>query len=53
MVATPDRINFGDVAERGVRAVWDGPEYQEFRNRLSSETPPEVCQSCSVYTRTF
>jgi MoaA/NifB/PqqE/SkfB family radical SAM enzyme len=53
MVATPDRINFGDVAARGVRAVWDGPEYQEFRDRLSSETPPEVCQSCSVYTRTF
>jgi len=53
MVATPDRINFGEVAERGVVAVWNGPEYQDFRDRLSSDTPPEVCQSCSVYTRTF
>jgi MoaA/NifB/PqqE/SkfB family radical SAM enzyme len=53
MVATPDRINFGSLTERGVEAVWNGPEYQTFRAELSSETPPEVCRSCSVYSRTF
>jgi MoaA/NifB/PqqE/SkfB family radical SAM enzyme len=52
MVGTPDRINFGSV-EDGVAAVWNGPEYQAFRARLSSEDPPEVCRSCAVYTGTF
>ena len=53
MVATPDRINFGDMTERGVEAVWSGPAYQAFRDALSSESPPEVCRSCSVYSGTF
>ncbi len=53
MVATPDRINFGSLTERGVEAVWNGPEYREFRARLSSDDPPEVCKSCSVYSHTF
>jgi len=53
MVATPDRIHFGSVRERGAEAVWNGPDYQEFRARLASDEPPEVCRSCSVYSRTF
>src|SRR5262249_42403305 len=42
MVSTPDRVNFGSVAERGVEAVWNGPDYQDFRARLSGPSPPEV-----------
>lgn len=53
MVATPDRIHFGDADDRGVDAVWNGPEYQAFRDALSSDTPPSVCQSCSIYSGTF
>ncbi len=53
MVATPDRINFGNLAEHGVAAIWNGPDYQRFRSQLASESPPEVCRSCSVYNRTF
>jgi MoaA/NifB/PqqE/SkfB family radical SAM enzyme len=53
MVATPDRINFGDVTARGAAAIWNGPEYQAFRDALASDTPPEVCRSCSVYSHTF
>lgn len=53
MVATPDRIHFGNMAERGVEAIWNGPEYRDFRERLASDEPPEVCRSCSVYHRTF
>ncbi|MCA1684802.1 MAG: SPASM domain-containing protein [Planctomycetia bacterium] len=53
MVATPDRINFGNLADRGVEAVWNGPDYQAFREALSSETPPEVCRSCAIYSGTF
>jgi radical SAM protein with 4Fe4S-binding SPASM domain len=53
MVATPDRIHFGNMAEQGVATTWNGDAYQAFRNQLSSETPPEVCRSCSVYSGTF
>ncbi len=53
MVATPDRVNFGNMAEVGAAAVWNSPDYQDFRDRLSSDEPPAVCQSCSVYSRTF
>ena len=53
MVATPDRINFGSMAERGVRDVWESVEFQGFRDRLAGDTPHELCQSCSLYKGTF
>jgi MoaA/NifB/PqqE/SkfB family radical SAM enzyme len=53
MVATPDRIQLGDMAAAGAEAVWNGPAYGEFREALSSDTPPEVCRSCAVYAGTF
>lgn len=52
-VATPDRANFGSMVELGVERVWSGPRYEEFRRRLDSDDPPEVCQSCAMYHRTF
>lgn len=53
MVATPDRIHFGSMADHGVESVWNGAPYQAFRTQLASDDPPEVCRSCSVYHRTF
>jgi MoaA/NifB/PqqE/SkfB family radical SAM enzyme len=53
MVATPDRIQFGDMAADGVAAVWNNGAYQAFRARLASSEPPEVCASCAVYRGTF
>ena len=53
MVATPDRINFGSIAGRPVKALWNGKPYQEFREQLSSDTPPEICSACSIYSGTF
>ena len=53
MVSTPDRLNFGNMAERGVAPVWDGDAYQSFRDRLASDEPPDICRSCSIYTGTF
>ena len=53
MVATPDRINMGSMFEHGVGAIWDGPDYRDFRDALSSDTPPEVCRSCAIYSGTF
>jgi radical SAM protein with 4Fe4S-binding SPASM domain len=53
MVSTPDRINFGNMAEKGVESIWKGEAYETFRNALSTETPPEVCRSCAIYAGTF
>jgi MoaA/NifB/PqqE/SkfB family radical SAM enzyme len=53
MIATPDRMNFGSMAEQGVEAVWNGEGYEAFRRQLASDEPPDVCRSCSVYSGTF
>ncbi len=53
MVATPDRARMGNMAQAGAQAVWNGPDYEAFRNQLSSDQPPEVCRSCSIYSGTF
>ncbi|QDV36275.1 radical SAM protein [Tautonia plasticadhaerens] len=53
MVSTPDRINLGDMAAEGAGKVWSGEPYQSFREALSSESPPEVCRSCAIYSGTF
>jgi radical SAM protein with 4Fe4S-binding SPASM domain len=53
MIATPDRFNFGNMAEEGVGRIWNGHAYDGFREQLSSEDPPEICRTCSVYHRTF
>jgi radical SAM protein with 4Fe4S-binding SPASM domain len=53
MVATPDRASLGNVVREGVEAVWNGPAYEDFRARLGSDDPPEICKSCSVYAHVF
>jgi radical SAM protein with 4Fe4S-binding SPASM domain len=53
MVSTPDRLNFGKVSEHALPAIWDGDEYNNFRDQLDSQNPPEICRSCSLYWGTF
>lgn len=53
MVSTPDRISLGDMAADGAGKVWSSEAYRSFRDALSSETPPEVCRSCAIYSGTF
>jgi MoaA/NifB/PqqE/SkfB family radical SAM enzyme len=53
MVATPDRAHFGDMTKEGVEAVWNGAEYEEFRRRLDSDDPPQICKSCAAYRGIF
>jgi radical SAM protein with 4Fe4S-binding SPASM domain len=53
MVSTPDRINFGNIAEQGIEETWNSAPYQAFREQLASDEPPEICRSCSIYTGTF
>ena len=53
MVATPDRINFGNMAKSSVAAVWNNSEYRSFRKQLDSDTPHEICRTCALYNGTF
>jgi len=53
MVATPDRIHFGNMVVDGVEPVWNNADYNQFRDQLSSDTPPVICQSCSIYKGVF
>jgi radical SAM protein with 4Fe4S-binding SPASM domain len=53
MVMGDDRISLGSLAETGFRQIWYGAAYREFRRRLAGADPPEVCQGCSLYRRTF
>ncbi|HVL37663.1 MAG TPA: radical SAM protein [Burkholderiales bacterium] len=53
MVATPDRVHFGNMATEGVAAVWHNEAYGEFRERLASASPPGICRGCAVYRGVF
>jgi MoaA/NifB/PqqE/SkfB family radical SAM enzyme len=53
MVATPDRANLGSMTEGTVADVWTGQAYRDFRARLESDNPPEVCKGCAVYQGRF
>jgi MoaA/NifB/PqqE/SkfB family radical SAM enzyme len=53
MVGTPDRMNFGNMLERGVRDVWSGSGYRAFREGLATDAPFPICRSCSLYRGTF
>ncbi len=53
MVATPDRANFGKVTNKTLVSVWNGDDYNSFRERLDSNDPPDLCRSCSLYWGTF
>jgi len=53
MVATPDRIQLGNMADQSVEQVWNGELYQNFRESLSSDNPSELCSSCSIYRGIF
>jgi len=53
MVATPDRVNFGSMTRQGVVRVWTSDAYREFRERLDSDHPPDICRGCAVYQGKF
>ncbi len=53
MVATPDRKNFGSMSREGVVRVWNNGDYRQFRERLASDDPPDICRGCAVYQGKF
>ena len=48
-----DRAVLGDAGREGFEAVWEGDAYREFRARLLTDDPPDVCAGCSMYRRVF
>jgi MoaA/NifB/PqqE/SkfB family radical SAM enzyme len=53
MVSTPDRANMGNMLAQGVAEVWNGDAFAEFRARLDSDDPPDICRSCALYAGMF
>jgi radical SAM protein with 4Fe4S-binding SPASM domain len=53
MVMGSDRATLGTLSEGGFEDVWSGGAYQDFRERLMTDDPPEVCRGCSLYRRVF
>jgi MoaA/NifB/PqqE/SkfB family radical SAM enzyme len=53
MVSTPDRANFGSMIEHGAAAIWNDAGFAEFRAKLDSDEPPDLCRSCAVYKGIF
>jgi len=48
-----DRAVLGDARAEGFAAVWRNDAYRDFRARLLTDDPPEVCAGCSMYRRVF
>ncbi|HYH49690.1 MAG TPA: radical SAM protein [Acidimicrobiia bacterium] len=53
MVMGAERAQFGRLADGPFGDVWHSPASQEFRARLLSDEPPEVCRGCSSYRGVF
>jgi radical SAM protein with 4Fe4S-binding SPASM domain len=46
---TAQRRTLGNARRDGVVRVWNNDAYREFRERLASDTPPELCRKCSLH----
>jgi radical SAM protein with 4Fe4S-binding SPASM domain len=53
MVMGSDRATLGNLRDDSFDEIWDGPAYEDFRERLLSDAPPDVCVGCSLYRRVF
>ncbi len=53
MVMGDDRIALGRLGEQSFPEIWHGEAYIQFRKKLASDDPPEVCRGCALYQRTF
>ena len=46
---TAQRRTLGSVRGESVVRVWNNEAYREFRERLASDDPPELCRGCSLH----
>jgi MoaA/NifB/PqqE/SkfB family radical SAM enzyme len=43
-----EHYTLGDATQQGLREIWDGEAYRDFREALLSGTPPAACASCGL-----
>jgi MoaA/NifB/PqqE/SkfB family radical SAM enzyme len=43
-----ENYTLGDATQETLRAIWDGPAYQDFREALLSDRPPSACANCGL-----
>jgi radical SAM protein with 4Fe4S-binding SPASM domain len=53
MVMGSDRVALGELTDQPFERIWNGVGYQQFRRRLRSADPPEICRGCSMYRGVF
>src|SRR5437764_916909 len=41
-------FTLGDATQQSLRAIWNGPRYQQFRRSLLSDNPSPACAGCGV-----
>jgi radical SAM protein with 4Fe4S-binding SPASM domain len=41
-------FTLGDATQNSLREIWNGPEYQRFREGLLTSAPPPACSNCGL-----
>jgi MoaA/NifB/PqqE/SkfB family radical SAM enzyme len=41
-------FTLGDATQSNLREIWNGPEYQRFREGLLTSSPPPACTNCGL-----
>ena len=41
-------FTLGDATQNSLREIWNGPEYQRFREGLLTSSPPPACANCGL-----
>ena len=41
-------FTLGDATQSSLRDIWNGPEYQRFRDGLLTSAPPPACSNCGL-----
>jgi radical SAM protein with 4Fe4S-binding SPASM domain len=41
-------FTLGDATQNSLREIWNGPEYQRFRQALLTSAPPPACANCGL-----
>ncbi|MGH9597021.1 MAG: SPASM domain-containing protein, partial [Edaphobacter sp.] len=41
-------FTLGDATQSSLREIWNGPEYQHFREGLLTSAPPPACTNCGL-----
>lgn len=43
-----EHYTLGDATQETLREIWNGPQYQSFREGLLSDQPPQACANCGL-----